>query len=154
MPAGRPLVITAADPGGARVLLSELDAYLDGLYPDFAGTQFDYEQLRPPMGRFAVAHAGAQAAGCAGFRLMDGYGEIKRVYVMPAHARRGVARALLSHLEAQLRQVGLRAARLETGNRQPGAVACFAKLGYRACPPFGDYPANGISLFFEKPLCS
>jgi putative acetyltransferase len=145
--------IVSSDPGRAEALLAALDGHLDQLYPECAGLGLTLDDLRQANVYFAIAQdAGGAPIGCGAFCRHHGYAEMKRVWIQPAHRRSGLARKLFAHLEAQLRLEGVRVARLETGNRQPGAVACFTRLGYSACPPFGDYPANGISLFFEKPL--
>ena len=42
--------------------------------------------------------------------------------------------------------------RLETGDRQPGAIRLYERSGYRHIPPFGPYVAWSDSVCFEKPL--
>jgi L-2-amino-thiazoline-4-carboxylic acid hydrolase len=40
--------------------------------------------------------------------------------------------------------------RLETGNRQPEALRLYERAGYRRIAPYGEYEANGTSIFMEK----
>ena len=60
-------------------------------------------------------------------------------------------------IEEEARTAGLPVLCLETGVRQPEAIALYQKRGFRRCNPFGAYaamPADRIeaSLFFEKAL--
>jgi GNAT superfamily N-acetyltransferase len=94
--------------------------------------------------------------GCGALRfLADGVAEVKRMYVVPAARGRGVAKAVLTGLEDAARQRGRTTLRLETGLRQPEAVALYAGAGYRPIPAFGGYvgaPDAEDSLFFEHVL--
>jgi putative acetyltransferase len=80
------------------------------------------------------------------------YGEIKRLYVPPAHRGKGLAKALIVRLETELRDRQIRWAKLETGIAQPEAIALYERLGYHRCAPFGDYTADPLSVFMEKDL--
>lgn len=94
--------------------------------------------------------------GCGALRpLDDGAVEVKRMYVVPAARGRRVGRAVLAGLEAAARERGWTTLRLETGPRQPEAVALYTGAGYRAIGPFGGYaddPDAEDSLFFERTL--
>jgi len=91
--------------------------------------------------------------GCGALRgLGDGAAEIKRMYVRP-HARgTGVARRLLAALEDQARSRGFGVIRLETGIRQPEAMALYARAGYAEIEGFGDYAGHPASRCFERRL--
>lgn len=101
---------------------------------------------------------GGGAIGCGALRELDrGVAEVKRMYVVPAHRGRGVARAVLAGLEEAAAARGWTTLRLETGPRQPEAVALYTRAGYRPIPAFGAYrgdPAAADSLFFERALPS
>ena len=47
---------------------------------------------------------------------------------------------------------GIRLVRLETGVRQPEALSLYERCGYVRIPPFGGYPDDPLSVFFEKGL--
>ncbi len=101
---------------------------------------------------FLVARDEAgRAVGCGALRALDdGVAEIKRMYVRP-HARgAGVARLLLAALEDQARARRLNVIRLETGIRQPEAMALYAGAGYREIEGFGDYAGHPASRCFER----
>lgn len=94
-------------------------------------------------GRFVVARLADQPVGCGGYRrLAPGVCELKRLFVAAPARRRGVARALLSHLERAAHADGYRQLWLETGTEQPEALALYATGGYRSVAPFElDRPA-------------
>ncbi|MBN1094447.1 GNAT family N-acetyltransferase [Blastococcus sp. TML/M2B] len=94
--------------------------------------------------------------GCGALRpLGDGAAEVKRMYVVPTARGRGVGRAVLTGLEDAARAHGWATLRLETGPRQPEAVALYSGAGYRPIGAFGVYvddPDAEHSLFFERTL--
>jgi GNAT superfamily N-acetyltransferase len=96
------------------------------------------------------------ALGCGVLRVLaDGVAEVKRMYVVPTARGRGVGRTLLADLEDAARDLGWTTLRLETGPRQPEAVALYMRAGYRPIAAFGSYvdaPDAEDSLFFERVL--
>jgi putative acetyltransferase len=58
----------------------------------------------------------------------------------------------MHELEAHLLSNGTDTARLETGIRQPEAIALYRKLGYVERGPYGAYVTDPLSLFMEKKL--
>ena len=58
--------------------------------------------------------------------------EVKRMYVVPKGHGIGLARAMLDHLEETARAAGAEAMVLETGLRQPEAIALYVSAGYVA----------------------
>ena len=109
--------------------------------------------LAPPGGVFLVAWQGNEPVGCGGLRAHEGdTGELKRMYVTPAARRTGVARTVLGALETHARDVGYARLRLETGVKQPEAIALYASAGYEPIAPYGIYRASPLSRCFEKRL--
>jgi GNAT superfamily N-acetyltransferase len=96
------------------------------------------------------------AVGCGALRALGGdVAEVKRMYVAPAARGRGLSRLLLAGLEDAARSRGWTTLRLETGPRQPEAIALYEGAGYRAIPAFGAYvdsPDAGCSLYYERVL--
>ena len=89
---------------------------------------------------------------CAGGikRIAPDAAEIKRMYVVPAARRRGVARALLRALEDAARERGYAFVRLDTGPLQQGAMTLYASEGYTE---IGNFNANPIAAYWgEKAL--
>jgi GNAT superfamily N-acetyltransferase len=98
--------------------------------------------------------AGGEAVGCGALRpLEDGVAEIKRMYVVPAARGRGLSKLVLAGLEAAARDRGWTTLRLETGPRQPEAIALYEGAGYRPIAAFGPYADDADdSLFYERVL--
>jgi GNAT superfamily N-acetyltransferase len=71
--------------------------------------------------------------------------EAKRMYVVPAARGRGLSRVLLAHLEETAAAAGAGVMVLETGSKQPEAIALYESSGYTPIPGFGlwkDSPGN------------
>ncbi len=142
---------------GAQALIAQSEALMSTLYPAESNHFEPAEGLRAPQGAFWGAWLGDALVGCGGVKHhapADGpaYGEIKRLFVLDSARGRGVAKALMSRLEAELLDRGVKLARLETGIRQPEALALYRRLGYGERGPFGAYLPDPLSTFFERVL--
>jgi len=147
------IALESPDQPEVRALIAELDAYQDRLYPPESRHALDLRALLQPEVLFAVARDGAgPALGCGAIVPKAGYGEVKRMMVLPASRGVGVARALLAWLEVQARSRGMQLLRLETGPYQPEALRLYAAAGYQRRGPFGDYRDDPLSVFMEKRL--
>jgi GNAT superfamily N-acetyltransferase len=79
--------------------------------------------------------------------------ELKRLMVLAAARGKGAAKALLAECEVIGRELHAPRLILQTGDRQPEAVALYEKTGWTRIPIFGDYEATmPFSLCFEKVL--
>lgn len=106
-----------------------------------------------PLGTFLVAEVDGVPAACGAWRVHgDGVVEIKRVYVEPAFRRRGLARLVMRALEESAVRAGHRAVLLNSGTRQPEALALYARLGYRDVPGYGMYAESPDARFLGKEL--
>jgi len=147
------LVIGLEDPaqGDVLSLLGESDAYHARLYPAASNHLLPASELAGENVRFLVARVGGRAVGC-GALVIGGQGEaeIKRMFVEPRMRGRQLGRRLLAALEKQAEAAGVRVLRLETGVRQPAALALYRSHGYAKRGPFGDYQSDPLSAFFEK----
>ena len=148
----------AVNPRGtdAQALLLELTAEITAIYADlgYDGTGgFALADLDGPRSGFVVAYADGHPVGCGALRpYADDIAEVKRMYTVPEWRGSGIAAAVLAELERQARAFGYPTMRLETGDRQPGAIRLYERSGYRHIPPFGPYVAWDDSVCFEKPL--
>lgn len=133
-------------------LLQASHALMESLFPPEDNHYLSIEALRVPEISFFVAEDGAKILGTIALARKGGYGEVKSMFVAPDARGRGVARALLAHLEGVARGMGLPVLRLETGNLLEPAIALYAAQGFVRCGAFGDYAVNGTSVFMEKPL--
>jgi GNAT superfamily N-acetyltransferase len=144
------------DEGDGRALLAEFATEMGALYDglDLAAPGMPTAgpaDLGPPGGAFLVGYADGEPICCGGVkRLGDEACELKRMYVVPSARRRGVARKLLHALEATGRSLGYAVARMDTGPRQPHAMAFYEAEGYA---PIGNFNGNpAASWWGEKPL--
>jgi GNAT superfamily N-acetyltransferase len=125
----------------AQRLVREVLADLSDRYgADGDATPVQPSDFEPPHGGFLVAYRLGQPVGCGAWRThLDGSAEIKRMYVVPAARGQGIGLMLLRALEDAARQAGRTRAILETGTRQPEAIALYGKAGYRRIADFGHY---------------
>lgn len=134
-------------------LVLELDAHLDTLYPPDARYALDLTSVGADDLRLAIARDGdRRALGCGAIVLHGDYAEVKRMFVRPAARGRGIAIALVRHLAQEARERGVAELRLETGPRQPEAIALYEREGFERCGRFGDYPEHPLSIFMRKRL--
>jgi pimeloyl-ACP methyl ester carboxylesterase/GNAT superfamily N-acetyltransferase len=133
-------------------LVSDYVAEIKAMYPEWAPDvppRMDPRDVEPPDGRWLVAYRAGHAVGCAGLkRIDDRAAEVKRIYVRPEARGAGVARALITGLEAAARDAGYDTIRLDTGAQQQASVALFRSCGYE---PIADYNSNPVAAYwFEK----
>jgi putative acetyltransferase len=74
------------------------------------------------------------------------------MYVVPAQRGHGVGRGLLAFLEAEALRRGCTWLMLETGIRQPEALALYERSGYVRRGPFGSYIEDPHSVFMARRL--
>jgi putative acetyltransferase len=94
---------------------------------------------------------GHEAVGCVVLRELGADGvEVKHLYVAPTARRRGVASALMDAFEAEAARRGASVV-LETGSRQPEAIALYERRGYRQRDIYegADVCGDG-ALYFER----
>lgn len=147
------VTISRIDPAQARDLIRELDRYQEALYPPASNHLESEAQLS--LSHVAMFGCRADSGGIIAIgavKLMTDYGEIKRMYVPPAHRGKGLAKMIMAALESHIREEGRQLSRLETGIHQHEAINLYEKSGYTRCPPFGDYAADPLSVFMEKRL--
>ncbi len=142
----------------ARRLIGMLDQLQLSLYPAASNHLDPAESLEQDDATFLAVFVAGEAVGCGAVKCMPPsrtsprYGEIKRMYVSPEVRGRGIGGALLDALESRLISRGIVIARLETGVRQPDALALYEGHGYVRIPPFGAYGEDPLSVFYEKRL--
>jgi len=140
-----------------RRLIAELDRALAGPYLPEQHHALSLDQLFDANVRFFAARLDGVAVGCGGVAFYDGYAEVKRMFTRPTARRKGVAKALLRHLEGEAQRAGHSVLRLETGMYQAEALAFYERAGFERCSAFGDYldlspHAVETSVFYEKSI--
>jgi putative acetyltransferase len=120
---------------GALSVLYAADDELKRRYGgDGDGPHLHVDELAAPLGLFLVARVNGDIAGGIGLRPIGGpdqhLGEVKRLWVRPDLRRGGIAGALMDEMERRARLLGYVRLYLETGPKQPEAVALYASIGW------------------------
>jgi putative acetyltransferase len=110
---------------------------------DGDGAHLHVDELAEPLGLFLVARTKGDIAGGIGLRSIGDpalhFGEIKRLWVRPDLRRGGIAVSLMNEIETRARSLGYERLYLETGPKQPEAVALYASIGWDRVQ---EYPAD------------
>jgi putative acetyltransferase len=115
----------------------------------------DLSALRAPEVTFWSAWEGDAVVGVGALkRLSADHGEIKSMHTAEAARRQGVGSAMLRQIMAAARARGMARLSLETGSWPyfAPARALYARHGFVACPPFGDYREDPNSVFMTLVL--
>lgn len=78
--------------------------------------------------------------------------EVKRMYTSPENRGKGIASKILAELELWAAEMSYDKCILETGKKQPEAIALYTKNGYKMIPNYGQYAEIENSVCFEKKL--
>lgn len=126
-------------------------------------TPLDPTMFEPPRGRYFIAYdEQGTALATGGWRGMDGTtgrdenyrdgdAELKRMFVTAEARGLGLARRILAALEADAKAAGRVRMVLETGTKQPEAIALYTSSGYTpAAEKFGLYRFDDLSRCYEK----
>lgn len=150
--------VSATDIALARSLFVE---YAQWLQVDLCFQGFEQElsslpgAYAPPRGRLLLAGAREGAFGCIALRPLDGgggaasteserpVGEVKRLYVQPAHRREGWGERLVRAVVEEARAIGYGELKLDTLERMSAARALYADIGFRECAPYYQNPLAG-----------
>jgi len=76
--------------------------------------------------------------------------EMKRMYTLPNHRGKGIAKAILTELENWAKEENYDTAILETGYLQKEAIGLYQKLGYTIIENFGQYKGVANSICMKK----
>lgn len=144
----------------AALLVEEVQQEYVVRYGGRDGTPLDPAYFEPPDGAFFVGYLDGCPVATGAWRrrhdvVVDGVAEsaeIKRMYVAPVARRRGLARAMLDHLEQTARAAGAAVMVLETGLAQPEAIALYESSGYVPIPGFGFYKDAPLARCYARRL--
>ncbi|MEP5757714.1 MAG: GNAT family N-acetyltransferase [Litoreibacter sp.] len=148
------MIVERADPRDAQTsaLLRQSHDLMQELFPPEENYFLDIEELCAPSIQFFVTKVEDVTIGTAALSIMDGYGELKSMFVDPARRGSGAADALIQAVEAAAVSENLPFLRLETATSLAAAVKLYTRHGFSTCSLFGDYTPNNTSLFMEKAL--
>ncbi len=149
-----------ADHADAVLLTAGAQAELAARYGSPDDTPLEAGVFDPPSGAFFVGYVDGRPLVCGAWRRrtdVEAFGtrvtaEVKRMYVDPAARGRGLARAMLAHLEATARADGAEAIVLETGLPQPEAIGLYESAGYTPIPGFAYYAWSEVNRCFARSL--
>ncbi len=135
-----------------QMLMAQLDAELaivDGDEHEFYAQFNKTTHIRHTV----VAYVDGVPVGIGAIkRFSDEVAEVKRMYVKASHRRLGIAAQVVQALEQWAKELGYRACVLETGKKQPEAIALYKKLGFVITENYGQYIGIENSVCFRKEL--
>ena len=133
-------------------LVKKLDADLairDGADHSFYAQFNKVDKIRHAV----VAYKDGLPVGCGAMKEFTPEAmEVKRMYTAPEGRGKGVATAVLTELENWAAELSYKKCVLETGKRQPEAIALYKKNGYNTIQNYGQYIGVENSVCFEKVL--
>lgn len=144
----------------AAPLVEEVQGEYVARYGGRDETPIDPTYFEDPDGAFFVGYLEGHPVATGAWRrrsdlVVDGSSrtaEIKRMYVVPDARGRGLARAMLAHLENTASAAGAEVMVLETGMRQPEAIALYESSGYLQIAKFGYYKDAPLSRCLARRL--
>ncbi|GAA4274874.1 GNAT family N-acetyltransferase [Aquimarina gracilis] len=91
------------------------------------------------------------AVGCGAIKEYDkNTMEIKRMYTSVQSRGKGIASKILTELEKWATELSYKKCILETGIKQPEAIALYEKNGYLLIDNYGQYTGIKTSKCFQK----
>lgn len=133
------------------------EAMDEEIAPRYAALRGDAPRPAPPsrddVELVLLALVDDEVAATGTLRRLPDRWEVKRLFIGARHRRLGLASAVLAGLEDAARERGTTEVFLQTGNRQPEAIALYERQGWERVEVFAPYdPADGISVCFRKEL--
>jgi GNAT superfamily N-acetyltransferase len=129
-------------PGALSVIYAALDELARRYGAGADAEHLELEEMTPPRGLFVVARDDGQIAGGVGVRTILAperhIGEVKRLWVRPDLRRAGVGAALMAAVVDGARRLSFVDLYLETGSRQPEAIAFYPRIGWEAIDRLPD----------------
>lgn len=100
-----------------------------------------------------VAYLNGLPVGCGAIKEYEpGTMEVKRMFTVKNQRGKGIASSILKELEIWAAELGYQKCILETGKKQPEAIALYKKRGYSLIANYGQYAGVENSVCFEKQL--
>jgi len=151
LPATQPTQLLAA-----RRLFEE---YAASLSFDLCFQNFRHEldtlpgEYAPPGGGLWLATTDSgEAAGCVALRRLEtDIGEMKRLYVRPAHRGTGLGRRLIKTVVTEAAAAGYARLRLDTTPEMAAAIRLYEAMGFVRIPPYRPNPVAGV-IYLELAL--
>lgn len=146
------IVRTDSDDKDFTELVKQLDIELarrDGADHSFYSQFNKIDKIRHAV----VLYEEEKPVACGAIREFDSRSmEVKRMYTLPEFRGKGLGSVILAALESWSAEMNYERCVLETGKRQPEAIALYQKNGYVITPNYGQYIGVENSVCFEKAL--
>lgn len=119
-----------------------------GMSDDFQGFGAELLELpgkyARPSGRLWLARVDGAAAATIAFRALgEDACEAKRLFVLPAYRRRGLAAQLLALLIEEARRCGYRTLYGDTLPAMSSALELYRQTGFETAGPYSENPTPG-----------
>lgn len=123
--------------------LAERDGADNAFYAQFNGIAV--------LKHCVVYYENGKPVGCGAIKKFNDHTmEVKRMYVLPETRGKGIASLLLLELEKRTAELGFSHCVLETGKRQPEAIALYKKNNYSVISNYPPYEGIENSVCFRK----
>ena len=151
--------VDSIDAPHARTLIAELHRDLNARYGVVAEPlgdsyldEISVEESSSPLGVFVLAWRDGEPVGCGALRPGHAGGavEVKRMYVRPQARGEGISRLLLAALETHAGALGYARLELETGIKQPEAMALYESAGWTPIAGYGEYAGHPWTRCYGK----
>lgn len=143
---------TTSEDGDFKNLITLLDAELkirDGDEHSFFAQYNKSDMIK----HVVVCYENETAVGCGAFKYYEsGIVEIKRMFVLNQMRGKGIAKKILAELEQWAKELNYNQTILETGIRQPEAIALYKRAGYSVIPNYGQYENVASSVCMKKEI--
>jgi len=143
---------TTSEDGDYQNLVTLLDAELkirDGDEHSFFAQYNKSDMIK----HVVVCYDNETAVGCGAFKYYEsGIVEIKRMFVLNQMRGKGIAKKILTELEQWAKELNYNQTILETGIRQPEAIALYKRAGYSLIPNYGQYENVASSVCMKKEI--
>lgn len=154
------MVLTRYDDERVQRLVEQVQQEYVERYGGHDAGAMDPAEFAAPQGRFFVALREQEPVAMGGWRLRPDVAElgarrtaeVKRMYVVPTARRTGLARLVLRTLEESARGAGCDVLVMETGMRQPEAIALYESAGYVPVTGFGHYKDSPLVRYYGRRL--
>jgi len=145
--------VTARTPGVAALVAALTVELAEGGYSEEETFGYSLDQLEASGVHLVGASLAGALVGIGGVELQgDGFAELKRFYVDPAHRGHGVADSVIEALLEHARAAGATTVRLETGDQQHAAMRFYARHGFAVVDRFGPYVGSATSVCMSRAL--
>ncbi|NIJ55280.1 GNAT family N-acetyltransferase [Dyadobacter arcticus] len=131
-------------------LTNKLDIELCRIYNTQPKDYEEYNRITD-LGTVVLVYFNSDPIACGCFKKLDETTvELKRMYVDSAFRGRGIGSTMVKELENWAMGLGSKAVVLETGKKQPEAIAMYRKLGYHNISGYSKDTETDNSVCMKK----